>query len=87
MQDVPCRLLPHECCPQSFVETLDALRLEKLLGDLRGRHSSWRLDHRAGDVGAAGHGVGGHQLRCRDHDWLLLLGRCREKRACWSAVG
>lgn len=72
-------MLPHECCPQSFVKTLDALRLEKLLGDLSSRHDSWCLDRRAGDVGAAGHRVGGHQLRRRDHDWLLLLGCCREK--------
>lgn len=74
-----CWFLPHECRPQSFVKALNAVRLEKLLGDLSSRHGSWCLDRRAGDVGAAGHGVGGHQLRRGNHDWLLLLGRCREK--------
>lgn len=55
--------------------------MEKLLGDLSGRHGSRCRDGGAGDVGAAGHGVGGHQLRRRHHDWFLLLGRWREKSA------
>lgn len=80
IQAVLWGLLPHERCTQSFVEPLDALRLEELLGNLRSRHSSRRLNRRAGDVGAAGHGVGGQQLRRRDHDWLLLLRSCKENR-------
>lgn len=72
-------VLPHQSGPQAFVEPLDALRLEKLLGDLSRRHGSWCRDGCAGDVGAAGHGVGGHQLCRRHHDWFLLLGRWREK--------
>ena len=53
--------------------------MEELLGDLRGRGGSRRRNHGAGVEGATQHSVGGHELRRRHHDWLLLLGRWRKK--------